>query len=487
MPLTVEADLSPGLPSFVIVGLPDAAVQESRERVRASIKNSGLPFPQGRLTVNLAPADCRKEGSGYDLPIAVAVLAASGAIPAPPRDTLVVGELSLDGAVRPVRGVLAIAQEAVRAGVGTLLVPAENAAEGALVPAITVIPVPTLIALLQHLDRSGPLTAASHEVPDLAPAAGYADLSVIRGQQAGKRALEIAAAGNHNILLSGPPGSGKTLLAHALPSLLPPLAYPEALEVTRIYSAAGALPRGESLIRSRPFRHPHHSASAVAMVGGGTHARPGEISLAHRGVLFMDEFPEFPRAVLEHLRQPLEDGVVTVSRASGSHLYPARFLLVAAKNPCPCGYGGDPQIVCNCTTARLDLYRRRLSGPLMDRIDLAVLVPRQDFAALTAGPHEEPSAAVRERVIAARARQAARNGPGTGSNGELRPGDLSHSCPLTTDATATLGAAVDRLRLSARAFHRVLKVARTIADLEGVAVIGESHVLESLQFRPRVG
>ncbi len=483
--LRVEADISSGLPGFAVVGLPDAAVSESRDRVRAAIKNSGFTFPNGRVTVNLAPADCRKEGSGYDLPIAAAVIAACGSISRLPHEAIIVGELSLDGAVRPVPGVLAIAELARETNAPFLFVPAENAVEASLVPGIKIIPVSSLLALALHLDGSRPIEPAGHAPPELNPPEWETDFSAIRGQRTAKRILTIAAAGGHNILLSGPPGSGKTLLSHALPGILPPLSWNEALETTRIYSAAGLL-AGGGLIKNRPFRHPHHSASAVAMVGGGASAKPGEISLAHRGVLFMDEFPEFPRSVLEHLREPLEDGTITVSRASGTHTYPAKFLLVAAKNPCPCGYAGDPQIACTCTPSRLEIYKKKLSGPLLDRIDLSADVPRQNFSELTGTASDEASEEVRRRVMMARARQSARfAGTAIITNSDIPARSLEKHCPLADHASKLLGAAVDRFRLSARSYHRLLKVSRTIADLEGVDDISEVHVAEALQYRPK--
>ena len=483
--LEIEADIASGLPGFAVVGLPDAAVSESRDRVRAAIKNSGFAFPPGRVTVNLAPADCRKEGAGYDLPIAAAILAACGFITKLPSEAIFIGELSLDGTVRPVPGVLAIAELAREIGASFLFVPRENAAEAALVPDIKIIPVGSLLALSMHLEGTRPIGAAEHALPELDAPEWETDFSAIRGQQTAKRVLTIAAAGGHNVLLSGPPGSGKTLLSHALPGILPPLAWNEALEVTRIYSAAGLL-AGGGLVKSRPFRHPHHSASAVAMVGGGAGARPGEISLAHRGVLFMDEFPEFPRSVLEHLREPLEDGTITVSRAAGTNTYPAKFLLVAAKNPCPCGYAGDPQINCTCSPARLEVYKKKLSGPLLDRIDLSAEVPRQNFSELTASSDDETSEKVRGRVIMARARQAARfAGTGLVTNSDIPARSLDKFCPLAASAAELIGLAVDRFRLSARSYHRLLKISRTIADLAGEDGIAEEHVAEALQYRPR--
>jgi magnesium chelatase family protein len=484
--LTVEADIASGLPGFSVVGLPDAAVSESRDRVRAAIKNSGFSFPTGRVTVNLAPADCRKEGSAYDLPIAAAVLAAAGFLTKFPANALFVGELSLDGTVRPVPGVLAVSELARELRSPAFFVPTENAAEAALVPGPKIIPVGSLLALAMHLDGSRPIPPYPHGVPKIEAPAWDADFAAIRGQQTAKRVLTIAAAGGHNALLSGPPGSGKTLLAHALPGILPPLTYPEALEVTRIYSAAGLL-AGGGLVAARPFRHPHHSASAVAMVGGGAAARPGEISLAHRGVLFMDEFPEFPRQVLEHLREPLEDGTITVSRAAGTNTYPAKFLLIAAKNPCPCGYAGDPQIACVCSPSRMEYYKKKLSGPLLDRIDLAAEVPRQTYTELTAGSGDEPSERVRASVIMARARQAARYaGTVWITNSDLPAGTLERYCVLSDSANALIGAAVDRFRLSARSYHRLLKIARTIADLDGAETVSDAHAAEAMQYRPRI-
>jgi magnesium chelatase family protein len=483
--LRVEADASSGLPSFTIVGLPDAAVSESRDRVRPAIKNSGFSFPGGRVTVNLAPADSKKQGSAYDLPIAAAILAECGFLPRLPKNAILVGELSLDGAVRPIPGVLAVAELARESNAPFLFVPVENAAEAALVPGVKIIPVPSLLALAEHLNGAAPIAPVPHHLPELANEVWETDFAAIRGQKTAKRVLTIAAAGGHNVIMSGPPGSGKTMLSHALPGILPPLTYNEALEITRIYSAAGLL-AGRGLVKSRPFRHPHHSASAVAIVGGGAGARPGEISLAHRGVLFMDEFPEFPRSVLEHLREPLEDGTITVSRAAGTNTYPAKFLLVAAKNPCPCGYANDPQINCTCAPHRLDFYKKKLSGPLLDRIDLSAEVPRQTWDELTKGGDGENSDKVRAGVIMSRALQAARYaGTNIVANGELPARLLEKFCPLTASAHKIIALAVDRFRLSARSYHRLLKVGRTIADLDNAEIISETHITEALQYRPR--
>lgn len=487
-PIEIESDVSNGLPAFIIVGLPDVAVQESRERVKTALRNSGFSFPRTRLTVNLAPADIKKAGPSYDLPIAVSIMVGSGELKhESARGALFVGELALDGNLRPVAGALSAALLAKGHGLRTIYVPAENAAEAALVPDLEVFGIPSLTVLVDHLRGTRVLKAQPPSAPPtLSAAEDPHDFGVIAGLEHAKRAMEIAAAGGHNILLSGSPGAGKTLLARSMPSILPSMTYEEALDATRIHSVARLLPRSAPLMTARPWRAPHHTASTAAVIGGGTNPHPGEVTLAHRGVLFLDEFPEFPRSVLEALRQPLEDRRVTVSRASGTLEFPASFMLVAARNPCPCGFFGDPERACTCPANALERYRKRISGPLLDRIDLYVEVPRTPYEKLAVAGDAEPSASVRERVAAARKIQAQRNAAyGAVTNADARGRDLKKLCPIPKEAEALLLAASKNLHLSPRAIHRCLKVARTIADLAGREAIVTADVAEALQYRPK--
>ena len=484
----VEADLSQGLPKFDVVGLPDAAVQEARQRVRAAIKNSGFPFPTQRITVNLAPAEVRKEGAGFDVPIAVAVLAAAQIVQPPAEETLFIGEVSLDGSLRHTNGVLPMVALARERHIAQVIVPAVDAAEAALIEGVTVLPAETLGALAGHLN-GGPKIApyVPRLLADVEPPTHVGpDIADVRGQEHAKRALEVAAAGGHNLLMVGPPGSGKTLLARCLPRILPPLTLDEALEVSKIYSICGLLRSDAPLMRERPFRSPHHTISHAGLVGGGSPPKPGEISLAHRGVLFLDELPEFGQYTLETLRQPLEDGRVTISRATGAVTFPANLTLVGAMNPCPCGYYGDLERTCTCTDGAIARYRRRLSGPLLDRIDIHVEVPRVAYEKLSADAVAEGSDVVRARVVAARERQRVRlSGTPLVCNAEMGAGEVRRLCRIAPDAEPLLKAAVQRLALSARAYHRVLKLSRTIADLDGAEQIASPHVAEALQYRPR--
>ena len=484
----VEADIGRSLPNILVVGLPDTSVQEAKERVRAAIKNSGLKFPATRITVNLAPGNVKKAGPVYDLPVALAILIASGELK---LNTdlgrfLFLGELALDGTLRPVSGVLSAALLAKALDFGAIIVPQGNAAEAALVDDLVVYGAESLMGVVKHLIGEAELSAAPPTAYDL----GYNirrspyDFAYVQGQDHVKRALEIAAAGGHNVRLTGPPGAGKTLLARSLVTLLSPLSKEEMLEVTRIYSSIGALPDGAPLIAERPFRSPHHTSSHVALVGGGAIPRAGEVSLAHRGVLFLDEFPEFPRHVLEALRQPLEDGTVSISRAAGTMNLPARFMLVAAENPCPCGYATDPEQPCTCTPSQLLQYRRRVSGPLLDRIDLHVSTPRLTVEELSSEPLAEPSEAVRARVTTARGHQHERfRGTSLVTNAEMSSEQVRRWCHLESAASSLLYSAVDRLHLSARAYYRVLKISRTIADLDESEPVAVQHVAEALQYR----
>jgi len=485
----VEVDTSRGMPSLIIVGLPDAAVKESSERVRAAVKNSGLVFPGKRITVNLAPADIRKAGPAYDLPIAVGVLIASEqAWPQAVEDALFVGELSLDGSVRHVSGILPIAALAHQQSIQRVFVPAADAPEAALIDGLEVIPVENLGQLAAHLQG---LSKIPPYEPDLDPASlpppqYAADFAEIKGQEHVKRALEVSAAGGHNVLMTGPPGAGKTLLARSMPSILPTMTIEEALDVTKVYSIAGLLPSDIPLIRHRPFRAPHHTISHAGLVGGGSWPRPGEISLAHRGVLFLDELPEFGTRTLEGLRQPLEDGAVSIARATGTLTFPARFMFISAMNPCPCGYYGDPVRECTCSLSTISRYQKRISGPLLDRIDIHVEVPRVDYHKLTDERLGEPSEAIQARVERAREEQRKRfaDTPLL-SNADMGPGEVRKICQLDETGRGLIRAAMQQLQMSARAFHRILKLSRTIADLAGSERIETAHLAEAIQYRPR--
>lgn len=483
VPIYVEIDITNGLPSFTIVGLPDQAVQESRERIRSAIKNSGLNFPIKRITVNLAPADIKKEGPAFDLPIAIGILVASEALfPRIEDPFIIVGELSLDGAIRPVNGIISIAIMARDLGVPVIFVPYENSSEAALIPGIKVYGIKTLTELVQYLNGTISLSPSS-PAKSIKINNFLGDFSEVKGQESAKRALEIAACGFHNVIMVGPPGSGKTMLAQRLPSILPPLTEEEALEVTKIYSSAGLLPKGGGIIEERPFRSPHHSISLAGMVGGTSNPKPGEISLAHNGVLFLDEFPEFRRDVLEALRQPMEDGTLVISRAHGSVRFPARFMLVASMNPCPCGYLGDTKRVCTCNPYQIERYFSKISGPILDRIDIQIEVPRLESDTLVRSVPSESSASIRRRIERAREFQKDRFKDGFRFNGLMTPKDIKKYCRYSPSVQSLLREIIDKFHLSARSYDKLLKVARTIADLNESELIREEDILEAVQYR----
>ena len=481
--IRVECYITNGLPAFDIVGLPDTAVKEARERVRAAAKTSGMRFPAGRITVNLAPASLRKTGTHYDLPILIGILAAYEAVKHPPNNAAFIGELSLDGEIRPVNGVLPMAIAAKKAGIETLYVPAQNAAEATLSRGPAIFPVRTVTELISALNGETELVEEPIWVPERRTA-DLLDFKDVLGQENAKRALEVAAAGGHNILLIGPPGSGKSMLSKRLPSILPEMTWQESLDVTQIYSVLGLLTPNEPLIMQRPFRSPHHTISNMGLTGGGTNPKPGEISMAHKGVLFLDELPEFKKDTLDMMRQPLEDAQVTISRVSGTVTYPAEFMLVCAMNPCKCGWYGDISGRCTCSELSVNSYRSRISGPMMDRIDIVIEVPAVKFEQLRRRKEAEPSANIKRRVDAARQIQNERFGKDSGMcNARMRPDDMRAYCQIDAKSADMLRRAFEVYGLTARSYDKILRVARTIADMEGSDVITSDHVAEAIQYR----
>ena len=480
--VSVECSTSQGLPDFSVVGLPDTAVKEARDRVRAAIKNAGLRFPVSRITVNLAPADTRKGGTAYDLPVCLGILAAAGEIKEPPEDCAFIGELSLAGELRPVRGALPMALAASRAGIKRLYVPEDNAAEAAFAEGVEVYGARSVTQLLEYFYGREELELAAPPAV-FAGERRSADFSEVKGQANVKRALEVAAAGGHNILMVGPPGAGKSMLAKRLTGILPDMSRAEMLQTTEIHSVAGLTSRARPVVDERPFRSPHHSISAAAM-SGGAQLQPGEMSLAHNGVLFLDELPEFPRDVREALRQPLEDGVVTVSRAAGTAVYPSRFMLVCAMNPCRCGWYGHPTHRCTCTEREVRKYRARVSGPLLDRIDICVEVPALEYAELSGKAAAEPSREIKKRVDAARRLQRERLASSEADcNAHMGPKDMERCCALTSECSELMEQAYNAMGLTARSYDRILRVARTIADLDGSVEIRPAHLAEAIQYR----